>query len=318
MSNTAKGWLAAISVALLWGTEGSLATLPLMVIDAKAIVWLRYLIAFAVLFIVLAVSLFFPSSHKVKYKVLRIHWENRKDLGKLFLCGVVGQGLFSFFSFLSLDYISISENGVIQGLVPIAILLVGTLFYGERFTLVQMGAAVVALAGVTLLVFSPSSGQAGLNIGHFICLLSVLSFASVTHLRANLAKQYGAAQTMFYQFGFAALGFFVYLLFDGVDIRGMWLIFTPSLELLCLLILGSCVSGLGYLVYIYGIESVGLGSSSMALNLMPISAFLIGTLAFDEEITLLRIIALCLIVGGMMIFVKPNPRRTQLAYNVSQ
>ncbi|EDL54739.1 hypothetical protein VSAK1_18474 [Vibrio mediterranei AK1] len=61
MTNTAKGWIAAISVALLWGTEGSLATLPLSVIDAKVLVWLRYVIAFAVLFIVLAVSLFLDS-----------------------------------------------------------------------------------------------------------------------------------------------------------------------------------------------------------------------------------------------------------------
>lgn len=316
MSNTAKGWIAAILVALLWGAEGSLATLPLTIVDVKTIVWLRYLIAFAVLFIVLAVSLFCHSSYKVKHKLLRFRWDNRKDILSLFLCGVVGQGLFSFFSFLSLDYISISENGVIQGLVPIAILLMGTLFYGERFTLAQMGAAVIALAGVTLLVFSSSTGQKGVNIGHFICLLSVLSFASVTHLRAELAKQYGAAQTMFYQFGFAAFGFFCYLLFEGVTFSAMWPIFKPSIELLCVLILGSCVSGFGYLVYIYGIEKVGVGGSSMALNLMPISAFLLGVLVFDEAVTRFHIFAMCLIVGGMMIFVAP--KRAQLAYEVSQ
>ncbi|PSW21376.1 EamA/RhaT family transporter [Photobacterium sanctipauli] len=315
MSNTAKGWIAATFVALLWGAEGSLATLPLQMIDAQVIVWLRYLIASVVLFIVLAVSLFSSSSHREKPIVLHFRWENRKDILSLFLCGVVGQGLFSFFSFLSLDYISIAENGVIQGLVPIAILLMGTLFYGERFTIAQMGAAVVALAGVTLLVFSPSSDQQGVNIGHFICLLSVLSFASVTHLRANLAKQYGAAQTMFYQFGFAALGFFFYLMFGDVDVSGVWLILTPSYELLCILILGSCVSGLGYLVYIYSIERVGVDGSSMALNLMPVSAFLIGKFVFDEEVTPLRIIAMCLIVGGMVLFV--TPKKTQLTYNIS-
>ncbi|WP_050902262.1 hypothetical protein [Vibrio harveyi] len=59
MTHTAKGWIVAISVVLLWGNKGSLAILSLSVIDAKILVWLRYVIAFAVLFIVLAVSLFF-------------------------------------------------------------------------------------------------------------------------------------------------------------------------------------------------------------------------------------------------------------------
>ncbi|MDF2156022.1 EamA family transporter [Vibrio sp. CAU 1672] len=317
MTNTAKGWIAAISVALLWGTEGSLATLPLSVIDAKVLVWLRYVIAFAVLFIVLAVSLFFGASPTKSMQVFRFSWHNRRDVLKLFLCGVVGQGLFSFFSFLSLDYITISENGVIQGLVPIAILLMGTLFYGERFTLTQIGAALIALVGVTLLVFSPSSAQQGLSIGHFICLLSVVSFASVTHLRAQLAQQYGGAQTMFYQFGFAALGFFFYLLFDGVNFSSIQLLLDSSYALLCVLVLGTCVSGLGYLVYIYGIERVGVDGSSMALNLIPMSAFLIGTFVFGEQLSVLRVVAMGLIVGGMVIFVRPTPNKQQVAISVN-
>ncbi|EKG9566034.1 DMT family transporter [Vibrio parahaemolyticus] len=316
MTNTAKGWMAAISVALLWGTEGSLAISPLSVIDAKVLVWLRYVIAFAVLFIVLAVSLCRQSPTKSR-KVFRFSWQNRRDVLKLFLCGVVGQGLFSFFSFLSLDYITISEHGVIQGLVPIAILLMGTFFYGEGFTLTQIGAALIALVGVTLLVFSPSSAQQGLSIGHFICLLSVVSFASVTHLRAQLAQQYGGAQTMFYQFGFAALGFFFYLIFDGVNFSSIQLLLHSSYSLLCVLVLGICVSGLGYLVYIYGIERVGVDGSSMALNLIPMSAFLIGAFVFGEQVTVLRVVAMGLIVGGMAIFVRPTPNKQQVVISVN-
>lgn len=317
MTNTAKGWIAAISVALLWGTEGSLATLPLSLIDAKLLVWLRYVIAFSLLGIVLAVSPFRGDSHIKRPKVFCFSWQNRKDVLKLFLCGVVGQGLFSYLSFLSLDYITISENGVIQGLLPIATLLVGALCHGDRFTLVQMGAAIVSLLGVILLVFSPSGHQPGVNIGHFICLFSVLSFASVTHFRVQLAKQYGGVQTMLYQFGFAALGFFFYLLSDGADFNNLHLLFTPAHELLCVLILGTCVSGFGYLGYIYGVERVGVDGSSMALNLIPMSAFLIGTLVFGEEVTLLRILAMAMIVGGMVLFVKPSPSKPQVVYSVN-
>ncbi|MGD1457262.1 hypothetical protein [Vibrio harveyi] len=62
-----------------------------------------------------------------------------------------------------------------QRLMPIAILMMGALFYGDRFTLTQIGAALIALVEVTLLILSSSSAQQGLSIGHFICLLRSLS-----------------------------------------------------------------------------------------------------------------------------------------------
>ncbi|MCW8347906.1 DMT family transporter [Vibrio sp. ZSDZ65] len=312
MNTTTKGWIAAIGVALLWGTEGSLATMPLQTIDAKVLVWLRYLIAFSVLCVVLVVASFAKQQTLTKNQSLTkkppltFRWKHRQDILKLAVCGIVGQGLFSFFSFQSLDYITISENGVIQGLVPIAILFVGYLCYGERFSALQILAVGVALCGVTLLVFAPSTDASGLNIGHFYCLMSVMSFASVTHIRAQLADKYGAACTMCYQFGFAAIGFLAYLLSTDVNIQTALLLAHQPFALTCVMILGLFVSGIGYLVYIYGIEQVGVDSSSMALNLMPMSAFFIATTFFDEPVTPLRLFAICLIIGAMMLFAKPS------------
>lgn len=67
----------------------------------------------------------------------------------------------------------------------------------------------------------------------------------------------------------------------------------------------------------YGVERVGVDGSSMALNLIPMSAFLIGTLVFGEEVTLLRILAMAMIVGGMVLFVKPSPSKPQVVYSVN-
>lgn len=306
MNSTTKGWIAAILVALLWGTEGSLAVLPLQSVDARILVWLRYMVAFSVLFLAIVVGSFSTKQSGQSRSKLAFNWSNRSDLLKLLLCGLVGQGFFSFFSFLSLDYISISENGVIQGLVPIAILSTGYLFYGERFSALQVFAAGIALVGVTLLVFAPSTGSLGLNIGHLYCVLSIISFASVAHIRANLASKYGAALTMCYQFGFAATGFLIYLLTTEVEIQSVLLLLSHSSELICVLVLGVFVSGIGYIIYIYGIEKIGVNGSSMALNLMPLSAFFIAIIVFDEPVTSTRIIAISMIIAAMMLFAKPK------------
>ncbi|MGD1457263.1 EamA family transporter [Vibrio harveyi] len=112
---------------------------------------------------------------------------------------------------------------------------------------------------------------------------------------------------MFYLFGFADLGFLFYLLFDGVNFSRTQLLLISYYELLCLLVLETCVSGLGYLVYIYGIEQVGIDGSNMVLNLIPMSAFLIGTFVFDEPLTMLRVVAIGFIVGAMGILSGRHP-----------
>ncbi|MCG9560138.1 DMT family transporter [Vibrio chagasii] len=317
MKSVTKGWMAAIGVGLLWGSEGALATLPLQTIDARLLVWLRYMMAFFVLSLVLIFSAMLHKKTQSKPK-LAFSWANRSELFKLLVCGVVGQGLFSFLSFLSLDYISLSENGVIQGLVPIAILAIGQLFYGARFTRMQIVSSGIALVGVTMLVLAPpfTSQDRGVNIGHLICLLSVLSFASVTHLRAQLAEKYGATCTMHYQFGFAAVGFFIYLLVSGIDVPSLLLVIRPSWSLLCIIVLGGFVSGLGYIAYIYGIERVGVEGSSMALNLIPMSAFFIAVLVFGEPITPFRALAVGLIIVAMTLFAASDKSREMTSKTV--
>ncbi|MEZ8169784.1 DMT family transporter [Vibrio sp. 10N.222.54.F12] len=162
-----------------------------------------------------------------------------------------------------------------------------------------------------MLVLAPpfTSQDRGVNIGLLICLLSVLSFASVTHLRAQLAEKYGATCTMHYQFGFAAVGFFIYLLVAGPDVPSLLLVIHPSWSLLCIIVLGGFVSGLGYIAYIYGIERVGVEGSSMALNLIPMSAFFIAVLVFGEPITPFRTLAAGLIIVAMMLFAASNKSR---------
>ncbi|MFH4766264.1 EamA family transporter [Vibrio parahaemolyticus] len=106
-------------------------------------------------------------------------------------------------------------------------------------------------------------------------------------------------------------------MFDGVNFSSSQLLLHSSYSLLCVLILGTCVSELGYLVYIYGIERVGVDGSSMTLNLIPMSAFFIGTFVFGEQLTVFRVVAMGLIIGGMVIFVRPTFNKQQVVISVN-
>ncbi len=242
-------------------------------------------------------------SHRKKVD-FKLNWENRHDIFWAASCGIIGQGAFSFLSFLSLDYITASENGVIQGLIPIIILCVGFLRHGERFTVLQIVAAVGAFAGVAILVMDPSVEGSGFNIGHLICFASAASFSTMAYARAKLAEKYGSVATMYHQFVFAAIGFGIYLLFVGADFSSALGIFSSPLRIICITILGVGISGISYLIYIYAMERVGVDGTGMALNLMPLSSFVLAVFALGEAVTPMRLIAIAVVIGSMMMFMK--------------
>ncbi len=302
MSNTVKGWIAAIFIGLLWGIPWIVGTPILEVMDAQVLVWARYTVAFITLGIVFNVGL---STGKMKKKAdFKLTWDNRSDVFWAAACGIVGQGAFSYLSFLSLEYITASENGVIQGLIPILILTVGFFRHNARFTMLQMLAAVGAFVGVAILVMDPNSETNGFNIGHLICLGSAASFSCTAYARAKLAEKYGSVATMFHQFIFASIGFGVYLMFSGADFASALGIFSSPLRILCIVILGVGISGTSYLVYIYAMERVGVDGTGMALNLMPLSSFVLAVFALGEAVTPMRLLAMAVVVVSMMLFMK--------------
>jgi drug/metabolite transporter (DMT)-like permease len=309
MTNTMKGWIAAIFIGLLWGIPWIVGTPILEVMDAQVLVWARYTVAFLTLGIVFNVGL--ASGKMKKKKDFKLNWDNRSDVFWTAACGIIGQGAFSYLSFLSLDYITASENGVIQGLIPILILTVGFFRHNARFTVLQMLAAVGAFIGVAILVMDPSSETDGFNIGHLICLGSAASFSCTAYARAKLAEKYGSVATMFHQFIFASIGFGVYLIFSGADFSSALGIFSSPLRILCIVILGVGISGTSYLVYIYAMGKVGVDGTGMALNLMPLSSFILAVFALGEAVTPMRLLAMAVVVVSMMLFMKFAQKETK-------
>ena len=306
MTSRNKGWIAAIFVGFLWGTPWVVGTPLMEVMDSKMLVWLRYVVASLTLFVILKVTSKSPANQG--FEKFTYSWDNRVDVLKTFACGFIGQALFSYLAFLSLDYITASENGVIMGLIPILILTVGFVTKGARFTPLQLGAAGLALAGVTMLVYVPESSSGGFNIGHLLAFLSAFAFSSTAYTRADLSNKYGSISTMYHQFIFAAVGFTFVVMFYGLDFTTSLQAFTAPSRILSIFILGVFISGISYLIYIYGIDRVGVDGTGMALNLMPLASFALAALVLSEPFTTWKCVAIAIVVSALMIFVKAQSK----------
>lgn len=224
------------------------------------------------------------------------------------ICGIVGQGFFSYFSFLSIKQINVSENGIIQGLIPIFILIIGFMRHDAKFSCWQLIAALGAFIGVVLLVLDPSSNNGGFNISHLFALAGVLCFSSNAYLRDALAAKYGALLSMYYQFFFVSITFALLMLLTGKGFSEALIIFVSKKHLLSVCILGIGISALSYQLYIYAMKIIGVDGAAMALNLTSLSSFLLAVVLLGEVVTTRRSLAILVVILSMMIFVKMSKK----------
>ncbi|HIF9422684.1 TPA: DMT family transporter [Photobacterium damselae] len=308
--DTLLGWIAAISVAVIWGVTGVVSKPLSMAIDPLTLVFFRYVTAV----IGLTIIFYFTSKNKSLSEDLGSDLKiEKKDYIKIALCGIIGQGAFSLFNFLSLSHIGATENGVIQGMQPFATVFFGMMFMNFKMNKIQWGAFIASALCIYAMSIGPTNDIANGTplLGYIFVTCSMLSLAWTAHLRASLAAKYGSVVSMLYQYiSVAILGLIVSLTM-GLDLSQITIIFSDPTLLALLIFLGMGISGGSYLIQLYSFKRIGVEKATMALNLMPLVGYVVAILTLGEEMHLSKTIIVSLIVVALYVFTKYETRETE-------
>ncbi|GAB2647905.1 DMT family transporter [Vibrio panuliri] len=301
--DTFLGWVAAISVAVIWGVTGVVSKPLSMAVDPMTLVFFRYVTAV----IGLSIIFFFTSRSESLSTDLGSSLNiDKKDILKIALCGIVGQGVFSLFNFLSLSHIGATENGVIQGMQPFATVFFGMMFMNFRMNKIQWAAFIVSAVCIYAMSVGPTNQIEGGTpmLGYIYVTVSMLSLAWTAHLRASLADKYGSVVSMLYQYISVAIMGFVVVLMMGLDLSQIFIILESPLLIALLVFLGTGISGGSYLIQLYSFKRIGVEKSTMALNLMPLVGYLVAVLTLGEQMAMGKTIVVSLIVVALYVFTK--------------
>lgn len=301
--DTFLGWVAAISVACIWGVTGVVSKPLSMAVDPMTLVFFRYVTAV----IGLSIIFFFTSRSKSLSVDLGSSLKiDKKDFGRIALCGIVGQGVFSLFNFLSLAHIGATENGVIQGMQPFATVFFGMMFMNFRMNKIQWGAFIASAVCIYAMSVGPTNTIEGGTplLGYAYVTCSMLALAWTAHLRASLAEKYGSVVSMLYQYiSVAVMGVFVVFAM-GLDLSQIYIIFSSPLLITLLIFLGTGISGGSYLIQLYSFKRIGVEKATMALNLMPLVGYLVAVMTLGEQLAMGKTIIVSLIVVALYVFTK--------------
>ncbi|UCH75453.1 MAG: DMT family transporter [Rhodospirillales bacterium] len=284
--STARAYALLIATALFWGANAIFGKLAIGEISPMALVALRWLGASLLLAL-------------IAHNQLRREWPLlRPRLPFLSAMGMLGFTAFNALFYVAAYHTTAVNIGIIQGAMPIFVLIGVYIAYRTRVTLLQVAGALATLTGVVIVGSGGDLARLAalaVNLGDAMMVAACVLYAGYTvGLRTRpqvsplslLAVLAGAAVLTSVPLVLieAALGRFQFPTATGWAIAGA-VTLLPSF--------------LAQLFFIQGVTLIGPGRAGVFINLVPVFASVLAVVFLKEPFEAFHALALGLVLGGI-------------------
>ena len=282
-----KGYLCGCISSAAYGLI-PLFAIPIMRkgMDIDSILSYRFTCASAVMCLMLLLR-------KVSLKI------TPKEFLTLMMLGVVFSGS-SQFLFLGYNYLSVGVASTILFVYPAFVALIMYGVFKEKISWITQLSILMAFVGVAFLYMGDKVTGAVSLLGIVLILLSALSYALyMVIVNKSCVKEMNGTKLTFYAMSSSALFFTLKALFTDGHIEPF-----PDLksiaDLISLAIVPTAVSGI---TMAYSVKYVGSTATAIMGAMEPVTAVLVGLIAFGETFTLNLAIGILLILGAVTLIV---------------
>jgi drug/metabolite transporter (DMT)-like permease len=203
----------------------------------------------------------------------------------------------------SLQWAGAGVVATMFGLSPLLTFFMAGLLLNEEMTIAKFAGLLVGFTGVGVLALSRASSAFSL-LGLFLALASSACFALFTVLVKKVAGPFGGLPVTVFCALFGALYLAPMVAWEG---RTEFMLHGRELALPVLYI-SVGTTGVAYLLYFLGLETVDATFASSALFLKPPLATALAALCLGEAITWNLAAAIVLILGGLYLVIFLNRR----------
>ena len=280
--------LLLVVTTLIWGSNAVAARLAVGHVSPMMLTTARWSIACIALWCVARQQV---AQH---WPALRGRWMY------LALMGVSGFTAFNALFYAAAHHTTAVNLSLIQGMIPVLVLLGGVVVFRLRVTALQMAGVVITLAGVAVVALRGSWAALAaldINLGDAWILLASLLYAGYTlGLRARPA----VPPLVFFSAvaGVAALASLPLLAAEVLSGRFFWP--TPW-GWAILVYIGLLPSFVSQILFIRAVELIGPARSSVFLNLNPVFGPALAVGVLGEPVGWYHAVALAMVLGGIWI-----------------
>ena len=277
--------LSIIGAVFLWGSSFVAMRIVLKDLHPFAVMFCRLFSAF-IFIIPISIKLFPKSYQKNDWKIL--------------LAMVLFQPcLYFLFESNALTFTTSSQAGVISACLPLMVAVAAWFFLSESINSKTIIGLILSICGVILLtIFQSKQVDAPRPVlGNILEVGAMLSACANLILIKKLSSNYDTwsltgmqiiAGTIFFLPGIR------YIINADPSIWTMQLI-------LLLFYLGICVSFLAFGLYNWGISKIKVSRASIFINLIPVTAVMLGWLILGETLNSKQMIAAIIVISGVFL-----------------
>ena len=291
--------LLLVLTTLIWGSNAVAARLAVGHVSPMMLTTARWSVACLALWLVARrqVGAYWP--------VLRPRWRY------LALMGTCGFTAFNALFYAAAHHTTAVNLALIQGVIPVLVLLGGALFLGLRVGPLQALGVAITLAGVAVVA---ARGQWGVlaaldfNVGDLAILLASLLYAGYT---LGLRSRPAVPPLVFFAAiaGVAALVSLPLLAAEVLAGRFFWPTARGWAIIVYVALMPSFVSQLAFM---RGVELIGPARASVFINLNPVFGPALAVLLLGEPLHGYHVVALAMVLGGIWVAERWGTRRTEV------
>ena len=232
-------------------------------------------------------------------KILRISMIKR-DLTGIIIIGLGMFAVFPFFMAFGLSYTTAARGGLLYATMPLATMVIASLFKIERLTLAKISSVILAMAGVfTAIGTKVSPDNLDLLKGDALVMMGVLGAAIFTVFSGKYMVKYGNLPVMVFSAISGVSATFVLSLFIGAPLDGS--LTFDGFGWFAIFMLA--VPGGALMMYSWGraLMIITPTQAAISLGFNPLTAMLLGALLIGEEITVQFIAGFLMVVSAVVL-----------------
>lgn len=261
-----EGLVAVLITVFIWGVSFINIKIAVSVIGPMTLGFLRFALASVLLW-------------GIKRRLAPETRVAREDWGMMVWAGFIGVTLYFFFENNGVKLISAGSAAIIVAAIPVATLISEAIVLRRPLTPRVMGCALLSVLGVGMVTgIAPVPGEN--PMGYWFMGGAVVSWVVYCLISKGLFKRYSSLTITYYQTIVGTVLFVPVMLFEHTD----WGQVTPMIWM-NVVILGVFASAIGFFLYLRAMDRLGVGMSSLYLNLIPIVTLLTSVVIMGEKVS---------------------------------
>ena len=283
-----RAWLLLVFTTLIWGANAVAARLAVGEASPMLVTTARWLVCCA------ALGLTSRRDIATHWRALLPHWRFVALMGTLGFTG------FNALFYTAAHHTTAINIAIIQGTIPVLVLLGSVWAYRTRITALQVVGVAVTLAGIAVVASQGQFAQLArfaFNIGDVWMVIACLLY---TFYALGLRRRPAVPAIVFFA-ATAAVASIVSLPLLAAEIAMGNFIVPTAKGILLIVFIGLLPSYVSQLTFIRAVTLIGPARAGVYLNLVPIFGPLLAVLVLGEPLSAYHAVALALVLGGIWI-----------------